>query len=158
MFLVDDISRQAGTMALVPQIVDAVNIPVIAAGGIGDGRGVAAALALGAAAAQIGTAFMLTPEAKTAPLHRAALKAARGIVNRFIHEVGAISADAPAFPPAAGAAQPLRVAAEAKGSSDFTPLWSGQAPTLAREMPAAELVTQLVEETARVLERMGTRL
>src|SRR4029077_12954784 len=73
-FLTEDVDRQAGTMALVPQVVDAVKVPVIAAGGIGDGRGIAAALALGAAGAQIGTAFLLTPEAKTVPLHRAALK------------------------------------------------------------------------------------
>jgi nitronate monooxygenase len=170
MFLVDDIARQAGTMALVPQVVDAVKVPVIAAGGIGDGRGIAAALALGAAGAQLGTAFMLTPEAKTAPLHRAALKEAddnsttltniftgrpaRGIVNRYIREVGPMSADAPQFPLAAGAAQPLRAAAEAKGSIDFTPLWSGQAPSLAREMPAGELVGALVREADQAVRRV----
>jgi nitronate monooxygenase len=169
MFLTDDIGRQPGTMALVPQVVDAVKVPVIAAGGIGDGRGIAAALALGAAGAQIGTAFMLTPEAKTGPMHRAALKQAndnsttltnvftgrpaRGIVNRIIREVGPMSADAPAFPLAAEATQPLRGPAEAKGSTDFTPLWSGQAPTLAREMPAGELVKRMVAETETALRR-----
>jgi nitronate monooxygenase len=169
MFLTDDIARQPGTMALVPQVVDAVKVPVIAAGGIGDGRGIAAALALGAAGVQIGTAFMLTPEAKTAPMHRAALKQAndnsttltnvftgrpaRGIVNRIIREVGPMSADAPAFPLAAEATQPLRGPAEAKGSTDFTPLWSGQAPTLAREMPAGELVKRMVGETEAALKR-----
>jgi nitronate monooxygenase len=169
MFLVDDIARQAGTMALVPQVVDAVKVPVIAAGGIGDGRGVAAALALGAAGAQLGTAFLLTPEARTSALHRAALKQAndysttltnvftgrpaRGIVNRFVREVGPMSADAPTFPLAAGAAQPLRAAAEAKGSTDFMPLWSGQAPSLAREIPSGALVARLVEETEAALRR-----
>lgn len=169
MFLVDDIARQAGTMALVPQVVDAVKVPVIAAGGIGDGRGIAAALALGAAGAQIGTAFMLTPEARTAPLHRAALKQAndnsttltnvftgrpaRGIVNRIVREIGPMSVDAPAFPLAAEATQPLRGPAEAKGSTDFTSLWSGQAPTLAREMPAGELVAAMVRETEAALSR-----
>ncbi len=170
MFLVDDVSRQAGTMALVPQVVDAVKIPVIAAGGIGDGRGIAAALALGAAGAQIGTAFMLTPEARTSALHRAALKqandnsttltnvftgrAARGIVNRIVREIGPMSADAPAFPLAAEATQPLRGPAEARGSTDFTSLWSGQAPTLAREMPAGEVMATLVMETDAALKRM----
>jgi len=170
MFLVDDVARQAGTMALVPQVVDAVKVPVIAAGGIGDGRGIAAALALGAAGAQIGTAFMLTPEAKTVALHRAALKKAndnsttltnvftgrpaRGIVNRIVSEVGPMSAEAPAFPLAAEATQPLRGPAEARGSTDFTPLWSGQAPTLAREMPAGELVKTMVRETEAVLDRV----
>lgn len=170
MFLTDDIARQAGTMALVPQVVDAVRVPVIAAGGIGDGRGIAAALALGAAGAQIGTAYLLAPESKISALHRAALKEAhdnsttltnlftgrpaRGIVNRYIREVGPMSAEAPAFPLAAGAAQPLRIAAEAKGSSEFTALWSGQAPTLAREMPAGELTAKLVEETDAVLKRV----
>ena len=169
MFLVDDIARQAGTMALVPQVVDAVKIPVIAAGGIGDGRGIAAALALGAAGVQMGTAFLLTPEAKTGPLHRAALKQAndnsttltnlftgrpaRSIVNRYIREVGPLSPHAPPFPLAAGAAQPLRAAAEAKGSSDFMPLWSGQAPSLCREMPSGELLAALVDETEAVLRR-----
>ncbi|MBI3197718.1 MAG: DUF561 domain-containing protein [Rhodospirillales bacterium] len=169
MFLVDDISRQAGTMALVPQVVDAVKVPVIAAGGIGDGRGIAAALALGAAGAQIGTAFMLTPEARTTALHRAALKQAndnsttltnvftgrpaRGIVNRIVREVGPMSSDAPAFPLAAEATQPLRGPAEAKGSTDFTPLWSGQAPSLAREMPAGAVVAKLVAETEAAFSR-----
>jgi nitronate monooxygenase len=171
MFLNDDIARQAGTMALVPQVVDAVKVPVIAAGGIGDGRGIAAALALGAAGVQIGTAFLLTPEAKTSALHRAALKQAndnsttltniftgrpaRGIVNRYISEVGPMSAEAPQFPLAAGASQPMRSAAEAKGSADFTPLWSGQAPTFAREMPTAALMAMLVEETEAVMKRLG---
>ncbi len=170
MFLTDDIARQAGTMALVPQVVDAVKVPVIAAGGIGDGRGIVAALALGAAGVQIGTAFMLTPEAKTAPMHRAALKkandnsttltnvftgrAARGIVNRIVREVGPMSPDAPAFPLTAEASQPLRGPAEAKGSTDFTPLWSGQAPTLAREMPAGELLAAMVRETGAVFSRV----
>ena len=172
MFLVDDVARQAGTMALVPQVVDAVRVPVIAAGGIGDGRGIAAALALGAAGAQIGTAFMLTPEAKTGALHRAALKQAddnsttltnvftgrpaRGIVNRIVREVGPMNPEAPAFPLTAEATQPLRGPAEARGSTDFTPLWSGQAPTLAREMAAGELVKAMVRETEAVLGRLGT--
>ena len=171
MFLVDDIARQAGTMALVPQVVDSVKVPVIAAGGIGDGRGIFAALALGAAGVQIGTAFMLTPEAKTTPLHRAALKQAndnsttltnvftgrpaRGIVNRYVREVGPMSDLAPAFPLAAGAAQPMRAAAEKAGSADFTSLWSGQAPTFAREMPSGDLFARLVEETGKVARRLG---
>jgi nitronate monooxygenase len=170
MFLVDDISRQAGTMALVPQVVDAVKVPVIAAGGIGDGRGVVAALALGAAGVQVGTAFLLTPEAKTTALHRAALRQAndnsttltniftgrpaRGIVNRYVREVGPMSQQAPAFPLAAGASQPLRAAGETKGSSDFTPLWSGQAPTLAREEPSSAVVARLISETAAALGRL----
>lgn len=171
MFLNDDIARQAGTMALVPQVVDAVKVPVIAAGGIGDGRGVVAALALGAAGVQVGTAFLLTPEAKTSALHRAALKQAddnsttltnvftgrpaRGIVNRYIREVGPMSAEAPSFPLAAGASQPMRAAGEAKGITDFTPLWSGQAPTFAREMPTAELIATLVKETEATMKRLG---
>jgi len=170
MFLTHDVSRQPGTMALVPQVVDAVKVPVIAAGGIGDGRGIAAALALGAAGAQIGTAFMLAPEARTGALHREALKKAndnsttltnvftgrpaRGIVNRIVSEMGPMSAEAPAFPLAAEATQPLRGPAETRGSTDFTPLWSGQAPTLAREMPAGELVKTMVRETGAVLDRM----
>ena len=169
MFLVDDIARQAGTMALVPQVVDAVKVPVIAAGGIGDGRGIAAALALGAAGVQMGTAFLLTPEARTPALHRAALKQAddgsttltnlftgrpaRAIVNRYIEEVGPMNADAPQFPLAAGASGPLRAASEAKGSSDFMPLWSGQAPSLAREMPAGDLIALLTRETEAALRR-----
>jgi len=171
MFLTDDIARQPGTMALVPQVVDVVKVPVIAAGGIGDGRGIAAALALGAAGAQIGTAFLLTPEARTTALHRKALaearddsttltniftgRPARGIVNRYVREVGPMSPDAPAFPLAAGLSAPLRTAAEAKGSAEFMPLWSGQAPTLARAVPSGDLMATFVEETAAVLRRLG---
>lgn len=142
-FLNEDVFAQAGTMALVPQVVDAVDVPVIAAGGIADGRGIAAAFALGASGVQIGTAYLFTPESLISDLHREALRnvrddqtaltnvfsgrPARGILNRVMREVGPISESAPAFPTAGGALAPLKVAAEAQGSDDFTPLWSGQA-------------------------------
>jgi nitronate monooxygenase len=167
-FLSDDIASQPGTIALVPQIVDAVRVPVIAAGGIGDARGIAAALMLGAAGVQIGTAYLLTPESTISPLYRAALKTARedqtvltnvftgrparGIVNRMIRELGPMSAEAPAFPDATGATFPLRAKAEAKGSGEFTSLWSGQAPRFAREMPAGELTRTLAESTLSLLQ------
>jgi nitronate monooxygenase len=169
-FLNDDIAGQVGTMALVPQVVDAVKVPVIAAGGIADARGIAAAFALGASAVQIGTAYLVCPEAKVTPVHRAALKRAkdsetaltnvmtgrpaRGLVNRLIREVGPMSDMAPDFPLAAGAVLPLRAAAEAAGSSDFSPLWSGQAAALARQMPAGELTRRLAAEA---LSRMQPR-
>jgi nitronate monooxygenase len=168
MFLTSDIASQAGTMALVPQVVDAVRVPVIAAGGIADGRGIVAAFALGASAAQIGTAYLFCPEAKVGDAHRAALKSAdesatvltnvftgrpaRGIVNRIVREVGPMSPDAPAFPLAANGVAPLRAKSEAAGSGDFTPLWSGQAAALGRALPAAELTHKLA---ADALERLA---
>jgi len=162
-FLSEDVSTQAGTMALVPQVADAVKVPVIAAGGIADARGVVAAFALGAAAVQIGTAYLLCPEAKVSPLYREALKnttdaqttltniftgrPARAIMNRAIKELGPISENVPDFPLAAAALGPLRSKAEAAGSGNFTPLWSGQASRLAREFPAPELTKRLATET-----------
>ncbi len=158
-FLSDSMATQVGTMALVPQVVDAVRVPVIAAGGMADRRGVLAAFALGAAAAQLGTAYLFTPEARIPAVHRAALRAARddgtaltnlftgrparGILNRVMREVGPLSDLAPPFPTAGGALAPLRARAEAAGSGDFTSLWSGQAAALAREMPAGELTRRL---------------
>jgi nitronate monooxygenase len=165
-FLSDDISTQAGTFALVPQVVDAVKVPVIAAGGIADARGIAAAFLLGAAGVQIGTAYLLCPEAKISGPHRKALsdardnstvltnvmtgRPARGIVNRIIREQGPI-AEVPAYPNSATALAPLRAAAEKSGSGDFSPLWSGQAAALGRPMPAAELTRRLA---ADALERL----
>jgi len=170
-FLDDDISKQVGTMALVPQMVDAVKVPVIAAGGIADGRGIVAALALGAAAVQIGTAYMFCPEAKLSATARQALadahdddttltrlftgRPARGIVNRVMREVGAMSALAPAFPLAGGALAPLRAKTEPQGSGDFMSLWSGQAMTLGRAMPAAELTRTLADEAKTLLGRLA---
>ncbi len=123
MFLTQDISTQIGTMALVPQVVDAVKVPVIAAGGIADARGMVAAFALGASAVQLGTAYLFCPEATIGPVHRQALRSAaarestitnvfsgrpaRGIVNRIVREVGPRSDLAPAFPLAGGAIAPL---------------------------------------------------
>jgi nitronate monooxygenase len=158
-FLSDDMGGQVGTFALVPQIVDAVKVPVIAAGGIADARGIVAAFALGASAVQIGTAYMLTPEAKVTAAHRQALRSAtddgtritnlftgrpaRGFVNRVMRDLGAINPAAPSFPLAAGALLPLKAKAEAAGSTDFTNLWSGQAASLAKEMTAAALTRHL---------------
>jgi nitronate monooxygenase len=159
MFLSENVDTQVGTLALVPQIVKAVKAPVIAAGGIADANGVAAALALGAAGVQVGTAYLLCPEATTSAVHRAALKGeaarhtaltnvftgrpARAIVNRVMREVGPISAAAPAFPLAASAIAPLRAKAESLGSGDFSPLWSGQNASGCKEIPAAQLTREL---------------
>lgn len=159
MFLSDDITRQLGTIALLPQVLRAVRVPVIAAGGIADTRGVAAALALGASAVQVGTAYLLCPEASTSPLHRAALRSeaashtaltnvftgrpARGIMNRVMRELGPISDLAPAFPLAATAMAPLRAKAESLGSADFSPLWSGQNASGCKAIPAAHLTREL---------------
>ena len=158
-FLSEDLSTQVGTFSLVPQIVRAVKVPVIAAGGIADRQGIAAALALGAAGVQLGTAYLLCPEATTSPVYRAALKSeaarhtavtnlfsgrpARGIVNRIIRERGPMSQDTPAFPLATAAIAPLRARAESQGSGDFSPLWSGQNATGCREIPAGELTREL---------------
>ncbi len=158
-FLSDDLSTQVGTFALLPQIVRAVRLPVIAAGGIADAKGVAAAMSLGAAGVQIGTAYLLCPEATTSPVHRAALKSdaschttltnlftgrpARAIVNRIIKERGPINSAAPAFPLAPAAIAPLRAQAESRGSSDFSPLWSGQNASGCKERAAAELTREL---------------
>ncbi|MEO5727163.1 MAG: DUF561 domain-containing protein, partial [Byssovorax sp.] len=155
----EDLSTQVGTLALVPQIVREVKVPVIAAGGIADRKGVLAALALGAAGVQIGTAYLLCPEATTSPVYRAALRSeaarhttltnlfsgrpARGIVNRLIRERGPISQDTPAFPLATAAILPLRARAESQGSGDFSPLWSGQNAGGCKEIPAAELTREL---------------
>jgi len=167
MFLTQDVSTQIGTMALVPQVVDAVKVPVIAAGGIADARGIVAAFALGAVGVQIGTAYLHCPEAQISPIYRQALKdakdnktaitnvftgrPARGIVNRLVREVGPMSDLAPEFPFAAAALAPLRAKSEMAGSADFTPLWSGQAVRLNRELPAAELTRELAAETLEKL-------
>ncbi len=159
MFLSEDLDSQVGMFALLPQIVRQVKLPVIAPGGIADAKGVAAAIALGAAGVQVGTAYLLCPEATTSPVHRAALKSesarqtaltnlftgrpARGIVNRLMKERGPINAAAPAFPLATSAIAPLRAKAEGQGSGDFSSLWSGQNASGCREVPAAELTREL---------------
>ena len=161
-FASEDLTTQVGTFALLPQIVRAVRVPVIAAGGIADAKGVAAALALGAAGAQVGTAYLLCPEATTSAVHRAALKSeaaahtaltnlftgrpARGIVNRIMRELGPMSAAPPAFPLATSAIAPLRAKAESRGSGDFSPLWSGQNPRGCKEVPAAQLTRELAAQ------------
>jgi nitronate monooxygenase len=170
MFLTDDVAAQVGTFALVPQIVGAVAVPVIAAGGIADARGIAAAFALGAAGVQIGTAFMHCPEAKISAMHRAALissgdagtaltnlmtgRPARGVYNRIMREMGPMG-EAPEFPLAAGALAPLRAKAEAAGSADFSPMWSGQTAALGRAMPARELTRTLASEAQAQLRRLA---
>jgi nitronate monooxygenase len=161
LFLSDDLTTQVGTLALVRQIVKAVDVPVIAAGGIADAQGVRAAMALGAAGVQVGTAFLLCREATTSAVHRAALKSeaarhtaltnlftgrpARGIVNRLMRELGPLSGQAPAFPLATAAIAPLRAKAEAQGSGDFSPLWSGQDASGCKDVEAAQRVRELMD-------------
>ena len=159
MFLTGDVSTQMGTFALVPQVVRAVRVPVIAAGGIADADGVAAAMRLGASGVQLGTSFLLCPEATTSTVHRAALSSdgaretaltnlfsgrpARGIVNRLMRDLGGISAVAPEFPLASAALAPLRAAAEGAGRGDFSPLWAGQNASGCLAQPAAAITRAL---------------
>jgi len=162
-FLSDDLTTQIGTMALLPQILRAVKLPVIAAGGIADARGVAAAMALGAAGVQVGTSYLLCPEATTTPLHRAALaspraehtvltnlitgRPARGMRNRLLDQLGPLSDAPPAFPLATAALAPLKAAAEKLGRDDFSTLWAGQNATGCREISAAALTLALSGRT-----------
>jgi nitronate monooxygenase len=167
MFLTTEPASQVGTLALVPQVVDAVKVPVIAAGGIADGRGIVAAFALGASAVQMGTAYLLCPEARISALHRSALKSrdkvtaisnvltgrpARVFVNRIVLEVGPLATGAPSFPLGGVALEPLRTKAESQGSADFSGLYAGQAAALGRELPAGELTLKLAAEA---LQRLG---
>jgi nitronate monooxygenase len=167
MFLSEDIADQPGLIALLPQVVDALRLPVIAAGGIADGRGVAASFALGASAVQVGTAYLKTPQATTSALHRAALREAtdnatqltnlftgrpaRSLVNRFMRDHGPMNDAAPAFPLAAGAVAPLRAHWEKRGSGDYSPLWAGQAAALVREEDAGALTERLWREAKATL-------
>ncbi|MFT7130825.1 MAG: nitronate monooxygenase [Gammaproteobacteria bacterium] len=154
-FLSTDMTRQLGLFSLLPQVIEAVNVPVIAAGGIANAVGVNSALLLGAAGVQIGTAYLLCPEAKTSAIHRAALasesachtaitnlftgRPARGVVNRVIREKGPMNSSAPAFPNAATAMSALRGKAESLGLNDFSPMWCGQNSGGCLNIPAAEL-------------------
>jgi nitronate monooxygenase len=171
MFLTENIYEQPGTFALVPQVVDAVKVPVIAAGGIADGRGIAAAFALGASGVQIGSAYLRCPESKVSAPARALFKQsgddstvitnvmtgrpARGVANRVMREVGPISPDAPAFPHAATALGPLKAAAEKLGKVDFTNVWAGQAIGMGTDMPAAELTRSLAKSALARLSALG---
>jgi nitronate monooxygenase len=171
MFMTTRAEAQIGTIALVPQIADAVQIPVIAAGGIGDARGVVAAFALGAEAVLLGTAYLLCPESRVSPVHRKAIenarsaetvltnvitgRPARGFSNRLIREVGPMTALAPAFPDAFEAVAPLRIKAEQSGSGDFSPLWAGQSAAMAREEPAGLLTRRLAQEALELIRRLA---
>jgi nitronate monooxygenase len=159
MFRTDDLTTQSGTFTLLPQIVQAVSLPVIAAGGIADAAGIAAAMALGAAGVQVGTAYLLCPEATTSAVHRAALQSeaathtaltnlfsgrpARGIVNRVIRELGPMGSVVPGFPLATAAIAPLRAHAEKLGSGDFSPLWAGQNVSGCKAVSAQEMTLGL---------------
>ena len=172
MFLTDNLATQVGTFALVPQVVDAVKVPVIAAGSVADARGIVAAFALGASGVQLGTAYLHCPESKITPMHRVALRnaaddatavtnlhtgrPARGLVNRLMREVGPMSDIAPEFPLAGGALAPLRAKAETAGSTDFSPMWSGEAAVLGRPLPATELTRTLASEALALFDRIGS--
>jgi len=162
MFLETNIATQTGLFALLPQVADAVSVPVIAAGGIADARGAIAAFVLGASGVQLGTAYLFCPEAKISPLYRRALeqatdngtaltnlfsgRPARGMLNRYIEEPGPMSDTAPAFPHAATLVAPLRAASEKAGSVDYMQLWAGQAAGLANSMPADQFTRKLAAE------------
>lgn len=156
-----------GTFALVPLIAQAVDLPVVAAGGIMNGDGIAAALALGADAVALGTAFLLTPEAGTSAPYRAALRErtrstaitrsfsgrdARGLDNRFLHEFEATLE----YPYQNALTRDVRAAAAKAGRSEFLSLWAGQAYALAAEEPAAEVMARLVAETERAIARLAS--
>jgi nitronate monooxygenase len=166
------VSSQSGGLALIPQVVDAVRVPVVAAGAIADGRGIAAAFALGAAGVQIGTAYLLCPEAATPPLHRDALgharpdttvltnvltgRPARVHTNRFVREAGPMSDAVSDFPLPLGVLTPLRAKAEDRGSGAFSPLYAGQGSSLTKEQPAESLTRRLVQEAERRFQQLAS--
>jgi nitronate monooxygenase len=165
MFLEANTATQTGLFALLPQVVDAVKVPVIAAGGIADARGIVAAFALGASGVQLGTAYLLCPEANVSPLYRRALeqladngtaltnlfsgRPARGIVNGFLRDAGPMCDIVPAFPYAATLVAPLRSASEKAGVDDYVQMWAGQAARLAKSMPADEFTRKLASDALR---------
>ena len=164
-FLGSDPAEALGLFALLPQVVDAVNVPVIAAGGIGDGRGIAAALMLGASAVQLGTAYLHAPETPISDTHRKRLKDAntlftnlmtggfaRGLRGRLIDELGPVRDEAPYYPLASAALAPIRAAAESKGEFGFGPMWAGQSAPLGQDLPAAQLTRKLAEDALVVLQ------
>jgi nitronate monooxygenase len=170
MFLETDTATQTGLFALLPQIADQVAVPVIAAGGIADGRGIVASFALGASAVQLGTAYLFCPEARVAPLYRKALeqvgdngtaltnlfsgRPARGILNRYMVECGLISNAALPFPHAATLVAPLRAASENAGSVDYMQMWAGQSAQLAKLMGAEELTRKLARDALGFWDRV----
>jgi len=165
-FLGSDPAEALGLFALLPQVADAVSVPVIAAGGIADGRGIAAAFILGASAAQLGTAYLHTPEAKISESHRAGLRdgptvftnlmtggLARGLHGRLVDDLGPIRAEAPPYPLASAALAPIRSAVEAKGEYGFGPMWAGQAAPMGQALPASELTRKLAADALAILAR-----
>jgi nitronate monooxygenase len=165
-FLGGDPAEALGLFALLPQIADIISVPVIAAGGVGDGRGIAAALTLGASAVQLGTAYLHTPEALISDTHRRRLKdghtlftnlmtggLARGLNGRLIDELGPVRVEAPPYPLASAALAPIRAAAEKQGEYGFGPMWAGQAAPLGQAIPAAELTRKLAADALAILDR-----
>jgi nitronate monooxygenase len=166
-FLGDFEGGMVGTMALVPQMVDGVRVPVIAAGGIMDGRGIAASLALGAAGVQMGTAFLTCADSGVMEEYKKLLrqarenqtrvsriytgKPARGLMNEFMRRLASRERDIPAYPIQNALTQPIRAASKEAGQTDFMSLWAGQGAGMSRGLPAAELVATLVRETEAVL-------
>ncbi len=163
-----------GSMSLTPQIVDRVGVPVVCSGGIMDGRGIAAALALGASAVQMGTAFLACTEAAVPAPWLEALrtsldtstvltrvytgKYARGIRNRFYDEMSGLENKVPAYPVQNYLTRPIRNASRAKGDPEFMSLWAGQGSAMARRCAAAELVHMLVSEYGEAVARLSGKL
>lgn len=171
-FLGDFEGSMVGTMALVPQVVDAVQVPVVAAGGIMDGRGIAASLMLGASGVQLGTAFLSSPESGISAAWREALsdvhddstrvsriysgRYARGIVNEFMRKLTPVANEIPPYPIQNALTQPIRQAAAKAGRTEYLSLWAGQAAAMGRGLPAAELFAALVRETQEVLQNAAS--
>jgi nitronate monooxygenase len=163
-FLGSDLAEAMGLFALLPQVVDSVSVPVIAAGGIADGRAIAAAFALGASAVQLGTAYLHTPEAPISDVHRSRLREgrtvftnlltgglARGLHGRLMDELGSVRSEAPPYPLASAALAPIRAAAEGRGEYGFGPMWAGQSAPLGEALPAAELTRKLAAEALAIV-------